>query len=570
MRIRPLVPSPFIALSVLPLSAAATTYTNPATVPVMLASSTVYASSVPGFYVLPSSVDFSPYYKEYTTPGPVLTFTLNKPSDSEYSSAPDKFRMQLWWVDPTPTDPVDDDANHTSDDDDTRIVGQNLDLTEPNDIAVFIANSVGLKDKYDATFPGTIFWRESSSTTTDLPATIESGVFNVATDGTSHLTANTATWATPSVMNTDYTVGTVGLYSYSSGSISTYTVVYNLVDNTETFDGVSVATFGKVFDDDMETIKMIAGTSTSFGSLTSIRWVNSNLEAVPMWNTYTDAEFDAGGQASVSDFVTIKSITISDPTGTDPTHGLKFIEAQPYVGDSDSDSDGTNETVYPNASFGKVFDYSLSPEGMFNFKLKDNLSVSDSLIGTYYFSYRVYVDDGVNTGLAAPYFSHSFTISILHPLRLYLSDATLSSSISYTINGTAQTWNWYSSDLYGWYLEHDFPNNRWVYSYEHGWLYLYGNGIATSDGAYMYDAPSSYEGGVSTDEIGWIWTRSDYYPYFYSYKDNGWVWYWRDLDSTSSDNSEDTDYVERILDKRKFWSFRQQTYITPSQFGNGL
>jgi hypothetical protein len=549
-------------------SAFAGTYTNPDTVPVLIYNKSYYCSYMDDYHALPASIDISQLYKEFTSPGPVLTFTVDTP-DAYASDLSNTFRLQLWWVDPDPEDPVDDDSNYTSDDDDTRYTHQNLDLTEYKGIPEFIVNSVGSPDgSVKATLPGSVFWRVSVDGD-ENPCIVETGIFSVSDDDTSHIKLCGATWSYPQYHEDDYTTGTVGLYyTIPTDSVTSYTdgesIVFNVVDNTENLTSGVVATLGKVFDEDLDLLKAIA-TCDDYNFAT-VREVSSTFSYMPIWNTYTDEEFGLYDQAEKSDLIYVTDITMSDPSGTDPSHGLKFIEDLPYVNDDD-------ETIYPNDDFAAAFDYTFSPEGVLTLKLKDDTVASSDLVGTYKFFFRVYVNDGTNDGTAAPYYRFYIFIYVEEPMYLYLGDATTDSTndVDYSADtdGT-YVWSWFESDLYGWYMAYNFPDNRWVWSYEHGWVYMCNDSMNDDEGVFWYDAPSSYEGGTDDDEVGWIWTRYDYYPYFWSYKDNSWVWYWKDIDDDSDDNDEDTDYVERILDKRLFYSFRQEDFITPSEFGAGL
>jgi len=546
-------------------------YTNPDTVPVLIKVPGAVGSDISGYYDLPSSIDLSKYFKEYTSPGPVLTFTVNTPTTTSYGTAvPSTFRAQLWCVDPTPEDEADTDGDLTSDDDDERIVYQNLDLEEPGAIAYTILDAVGHADGNEQLLNGTLFWDISWGSDGATPIAAVAGPYALADDDTSHVTLGSYAMISPSFRETDYTAGTMGIYSGDAG----YSFFFNLADNTDLISAGYVATIGKVFDDDLSVLKMVGGATDNY-SLATVREVSSTFSYMPLWNTYTDEEFDLYKQPARDDFIQITNVTISDYSGTDPTHGLKFIEDLPMDDDEDYedtdtyDGDDTTEAENdPNATIKAVFNVSLSADGVFSFKLRDDVALTDSQIGSYPFYYRVYVNDGTNTGLTGTdYYRGSVYVYLYYPFAIYMGDASYDSSVDYsTTDNSDNTWYWFESDTYGWYMEHNFPTYRWVYSYEHGWIYMFGDMISHTDGVNWYNAPLNYPDGTADyndDEVGWFWTRSDFYPYLYSFKDDGWVYYIKDVDSDSTDDDEEDDYVERVLDKRLFWSYRQKAYITP-------
>lgn len=533
------------------------TYTNPETVPVPLAAPSVVTTYDADYHGLPESMDFKGYYKEYTSPGPVVTFTLNTPTTlSSGTSVPNTIKFQTWFLDPTPENPVENDKNAKVDNDDKRIPLQTLDLCELDAIPSLMLNAVGFEDAVKPSLPGCLLWNNMSLD--GKPFALEGGYFTLDGD-TSHLTGSSSAWSQPRFSETKAEEGTVGLIY--DNSIKTYVLMFSLTDNTDIYAGY-VATIGKMTEG-LDLLKSVAGISDN--KLATTRTVSKNFANMPLWNTYTDDEYDAYKQPEQSDFVRIMTASVSDPAEVAPSHGLKFVEDPPYDADS---TDDKNDLTDPNADIKKLFNVSLSEDGLFSFKLRDDVPLSSSVLGTYIFTFRVYVNDGTNNGKAGTdYFRSQAAIYVQHPFAYYAGGATRGASVDYSPSKDgSNVWYWYSHSTYGWFLVKDFPDNRWVYSYEHGWIYMYGDKMNTEDGVVWYNAVSSWgtSNPATDDEVGYFWTNAQMFPNLYSYKDGGMVYYIKDVDSNSTDDKDDDDYKERILDKRLFWSYRQNAYITPS------
>jgi hypothetical protein len=193
---------------------------------------------------------------------------------------------------------------------------------------------------------------------------------------------------------------------------------------------------------------------------------------------------------------------------------------------------------------------------------------------TYYYYFNVFVDDGVNDGSeGTDYYRAAFTLALYPPFCLYMPDAYMNSTVDYDLNTEDDVhdyWYWYSSSVFGWYMISDFPDERWAYSPEHGWLYLAGETTASEEGVFWYNNPSSYPDGEDDtdyidDSIGWLWTSYSAYPWFYSYKDESWVYYLEKYyTADSDDDGEEDDDVVYSMGDRLFWSQRQNAYIAPS------
>jgi hypothetical protein len=436
---------------------------------------------------------------------------------------------------------------------------------------------------------------------------------------TGDLVSNHETWPTNNGFFSNMEEGVVNILYYDT--ISDYTVLINMMDNSIYAPFTKADPIGKIITDSgsdgMEVMKMISGSPDYKAA--KPWWLNSSLPRVPLWSSYTKEEHDAYAKPATSDYVMIDSISIADVTGTDPSHGLRFIEDQPHDTyedyddddnvnfDDDVDEDGIPNSkdtdfvaanwdplapeIDPNATIKSYFDITLSPEGMLHLALKPGMTLASLAGGTYSYFFRVYVNDGVNDGLGGtPYFRATFYLSFSPCFALYMG-STASESGDYDLytdsNKVTTKWKWNESPDSGWYLvQENFPTSRWVYSMEHGWIYCYGDDFASSEGIYWYNAPSSYQGGSADDEAGWLWLNYENWPYMYSFKDKGWVVYVRDVDSDATDNAfgengendpdsndvkEDADdgkitcdYVERVLGNRLFYSYRQHAYISPS------
>jgi len=557
-----------------PLSLSA--YENPTTVPMIFNIPQIYGSTEVGYYDLPTSYDLAPSFKEYTAPGPILTFKINTP---ESSNMPNSFRMQIWWVDPEPEAPAETDNNHVVDADDERFVGQTLDLTDPSAVTHTLINALGFGEDLSSTLQDTLFWRVSlpilSNNTLDYdnPMTVEAGVYKLEDGDGSHIVFGNTSWGSPSYRYVDYTAGTVAIYS----TVNSYSLVFSLIDNTDNISKGTIATIGKVYDDDLDVLKAIGGYSSPYDT-TNIWELSGSYPYMPLWNSYTQEDYDRYNQPDRSDFITITDISISDLTGTDPSHGLKFIEDQPYTVKADKEEE-EDTVVDPNATIKKSFDVSIDEAGVLTFALRDDVTLSSKLVGYYPFYFRVYVDDGVNNGIDGDYYRQSVFIYLYRPFSIYLGDASFDTTVNYPITDDDETtddidnfYNWYTSNTFGCYMEQDFPNIRWVYGYEHGWIYMPGESTTKEDGVFWYMAPSTYDDGDDStayvnDEVGWVWTRADYYPYLYSYKDGGWLLFLSDFATDSYDKDGDK---HNLLSERVFWSYRQKKYITPDLVGDGL
>jgi hypothetical protein len=600
-------------------------YQNPETVPVYLGAPFVSTSTVPGFHPIPTSFDLSKYFKEYTSPGPVLTFKLNAPAtNAESKAVPNSFRMQVWFVNPDPKDESDTDDNTSAETGyDQRIAYQNLAVMAPDSVSSLITYAVGGPGGTKPILPGSIFWYAVTGTAAgeEYPSEFAMMLWgHYKLDPiTKNLVFNGETWGATTSFASNMSEGVVNLTYYSA--ISDYTLLINMGDNSSIAGYYTEDPVGKIVkdstSDDLDVIKMLAGSSNY--KVANSWWLSDYFSATPLWNSYTEAEHLAYAKPEVSDYITIDSVSIADPTGTDPSHGLRFIEDQPHDTnedyddddnvnfDDDVDEDGipnSEDTDYvaenwdplgpeidPNASIKHYFDITLSPEGILHIAPKPDMKLSDLAGFTLPYYFRVYVNDGVNDGLTGtPYFRAPFFLVFSDCFTLYMGGSVTGPSSTATYkdsNDVTTTWKWYNSTDTGWYLVQDnFPTNRWVYSTEHGWIYCYGDDFSTSEGIYWYNAPSSYQGGSSDDEVGWLWLNSEDWPYMYSFKDKSWVVYVRDVDSTSSDNAygengendpdsndvEDDaddgkitcDYVERVFGNRLFYSYRQHAYISAS------
>ena len=563
MRIHPAILLPLAALALCQSVSARyydkTSYTNPDTIPVMIVAPSVAGTFKTGYYDLPSTVKAAPCFAEYASPGPVLTFTMNTPSTYTAKGYPTSLRFDLWWVNPDPKNFVDDDDNSSTETDDTRPALQNMALLEPNVDMLLIEGAVGTTlDGTDATLPGTIFWRSSIFSGTAVRS-MECGLFNAPTSDGGVVTENTTTSGTPNGALADYAPGTVGVYQATpSTSVSGYSIFFNVAGN----DGIisDVNTIGKVEDADMETLKMLAGTSTKYPDATSVRIMSNTFLAMPLWNTYTDTDYSDYNIPNMEDYVTVKGITISDSDASRTHYGLKFKEDQPY-----QDSTGVWES--PNETFADVFDYTFTEDGVLNFKLKADTTLPQNASTTYIFYYRVYVNDGTNNGLAGTDYYRTFLyISVYYPFDVYMGGATYNSEVTYTTDSVSTSYDWFDSTKLGWYLAPvDFPDSRWVYGYEHGWVYMEADGISFTGGGYWYNSPSAYStSGTPTDEVGWLWVSYYDYPYMYSFKDGGWVYFFSNTGSSAKDLNND---VDRTLSTRIFYSFHQKKWIYPSGFG---
>ena len=563
MRIHPAILLPLAALAVCQSVSARyytkTSYTNPDTIPVMMSVPGVGGTFMSGYYDLPTTVDASTHFREYATPGPVLTFNINTPSVYTAKGYPTSFKLDLWWVNPDPPDFVDDDDNSTTESDDTRPALQNLALLEPNVDMLLIQGALGEDlDGTDAKLPGTIFWRSSIFDGTAVRS-MECGLFNAPTSDGGVVTANTATSGTPNGAHDDFAPGTVGVYDTTpSTSVSGYSYYFNIAGN----DGIisDVYTFGKVEDDDLETLKMLADTSTKYPDATSVRTMSNTFLVMPLWNTYTDTDYSDYNAPNMEDYITIKSFALSDSDASRKHYGLKYKEDQPY-------QDSSWAWVNPNSSFAAVFDYTFTDDGVLNFKLKSDTTLPQNASSTYVFYYRVYVNDGTNNGLAGTdYYRAYLYISVYFPFDVYMAGATYNSEVSYTIDDITTSYDWFDSTKFGWYMAPiDFPTDRWVYGYEHGWVYMASDGVNVTGGAYWYNAPTTYStSGTPTDEVGWLWVSYDDYPYMYSFKDGDWVYFFSNTGSSAKDLNND---VDRTLSTRIFYSYKQKKWIYPSGFG---
>ena len=611
MRIHPALLLP-LAASGLVATAFGTTYVNPDTIPVMLGIPAVYASTKPGYFAPPSQLDLSQYFKEYTTPGPLIRFYVNAPSvNDDGVSVPNSFRIQAWFVNPTPSDEVQDDQNTTEDSDDQRIPFQNLAVMAPTSVMDLIINADGGVSKATPAFNGTVFnagYTDATNTEND-PTTFVSAQFGnyVYDAANTRLRYSNVYW--PSSVYHFYNMkeGVVDLLYSTTGEAS---LLINMRDNsyyesTSTHDPI-----GKLYSDDssndLDILKMICGSHTLYDVARS--WsLSSSLLTVPLWRSYTKEMYASSAAPAKNDFITITHATVSDPSGFDRANGLGFIPDPTYDTnedyedtdsvnfDDDVDEDGItneNDTDYVaanwtadgaevdyNTAFKTVFDCSLTPEGIFKFQLKSGTTMNEALYGSYTYYFRVFVKTGTNNGLTGtPYYRGYLTVSLYYPFQMYTGlSASYASSVAYPDkDGKSVTWNWFNSSTYGWFMSQDFPNYRWVYSMDHGWVYMYGDTISSPDGIYWYDAPSSYQSGGDAadyvdDEVGWLWTNYANYPFFYSFKDQGWVVYIRDVDTTSTTTTTDDDttttedtYHERTMGNRLFYSYRQHAYITPN------
>ncbi|MBN1403899.1 MAG: hypothetical protein JW942_05460 [Opitutales bacterium] len=577
MRIHPAIACTALAATI--GHTAKSAYVNPDTVPVMLNIPTTFASLYEGYFPLEGSADLSKYFKEYTSPGPYLTFTLNKPA--AYGMA-DSFRLQINWLDPEPEQPVESDSNWTSDTDDERFVGQMLDLTDISATTYVLLNTVGFEDSVSPSLVDTIFWRTAfgydSEGVTDYskPWTIEAGNYKVSDDDAGNLVAATGVWGSPSYNDTDYTEGRVSLYAATND----YSLVFNLTDNTDNLYAGYIATFGKVFDEDMPVVKALSGYTGSTYDVSNVWEASASLTSIPLWATYTEEDFSSSTKPTRDDYITIDSITIHDLAEVAPSHGLKFIEDLPHIEEAE-DEDEEDETVDPNATIRKYFDISITEDGLVTYAVKEGVNLSDISSGYYTFYFRVYVDDGTNNGVDGYYYRQSFQIYLYRPFYMYLGDAAYSSFVDYGLDddesteedeSTTDYWYWYKSSKFGWNLIHDFPTDRKVYSYEHGWIYMFGETATEAEGVNWYMYPTSYDDGDPAteyvdDTIGWVWTNYANYPFLYSYKDEGWIRYMKDFSLNKYDENDDG---MNLLNERVFWSYRQGKYLKAEQLGAGL
>jgi hypothetical protein len=84
---------------------------------------------------------------------------------------------------------------------------------------------------------------------------------------------------------------------------------------------------------------------------------HSSLEQLPT------EEYDTGiTQPNAEDYVTVTKVTLSDLSGTYPTHGLGFCPALlvPTEDDEDTDEDESLTPTDPNATIKETFDCALS------------------------------------------------------------------------------------------------------------------------------------------------------------------------------------------------------------------
>jgi len=483
---------------------------------------------------------------------------------------------------------------------------------------------VGGPDGAKPVLPGSIFWYAATDagTTGEDPTTYSTmfwGRYKLD-ETTGNLVRNGETWSDADDFFSNMGEGVVNSLYYTS--LSDYTLLINMADNASYEYNYTADPIGKVVKDsstdDLDVIKMLSGSPEY--KVTRPWWMSDYLPEVPLWSSYTEEEHTARTKPSASDYISIKSVSIADVTGTDPSHGLRFIEDQPHdsyedyddddnvnfdddvdedgilnADDSDFDADSWNPLaaeIDANSSIKKYFDITLSPEGLLHIALKPDVSLEDLGGNTFSYFFRAYVNDGVNDGLTGtPYFRATFFIVFSECFPLYMGDTvseTGESAIYTDSSNVSTTWYWYDSTSTGWYLvQDDFPTHRWAYSVDHGWIYCFGDDFDSDEGIYWYNAPSSYQGGSGDDEVGWLWLNYENWPYMYSFKDKGWVVYIRDTgDTVSSDNaygengendpdSNDVDddadddeitcdYVERILGNRLFFSYRQNAYISPS------
>ncbi|MFA5257652.1 MAG: hypothetical protein WC360_05820 [Opitutales bacterium] len=556
-------------------------YVNPTTSPVPINRPIVGGSTSPGFYDYPGTINLNDYFKEFTSPGPVLTFHLNTPATA--GTMPDSFKVQIFWLDPEPEAPVENDSNYVVDEDDERNVFENLDLTDQSAIPMFLNNAITYDPDSEPALNGSLFWRVGMPTLPsglpdiEHPTTIEAGVYHLDADtSSSHLVQGNENWGTasPAYNYMDYSEGTLCLFNTQV----TYSLVFNLADNNEEISA-ALATIGQVFSEDLPTVKALAGYSTY--DACDVWNTGSSLSSIPLWKSYTQEDFDMAKQPEREDFVSISSITFADLADPAPTHGLKYIEDLPYSYET-TDEEGVTSTttVDSNSAIRTVFDVSITEDGVVSLTLKADRTLNENYAGDYYFYFRTYVNDGVNDGLTGDYYRTNCLLRLYKPLVLYLYDAVAEMTLNYVpadVDTTAEdynsydyAWTWYKSTTFGWVLGRDFPNNRWVFSYEHGWINMEGESTVNEEGVYWYVSPSSYAGGESAtedDELGWIWTSYSYYPFMYSYKDDGWVRYMKNYNLNKYDLDKDG---QNILSERVFWSYRQNKYITADMIGAGL
>jgi hypothetical protein len=614
MRIHPLLAS--VALAAPVATTYATTYTNPATVPVQIAGMRFSATSDLVYKPLPAYFNLSDYLQEYTSPGPVLTFKVNKPA-SLATNIPDSYNIQLWWVDPEPEDAVENDANYESNTDDERIIFQYLDLGDYTGVTYLIANTIGTPDS--TTTPpllGAIQW-SAVSTNEDTPVLYGSaqGLFTPNSDGS--LAYCTAAWASSPMFNMyDYKTGRVSLYYVSSH----YSLFYNLRDNNYEDDNDffisdgTISTIGALKSDaDIETVKMMAGDTSKHDAASVWAFNTTTLDHVPLWNTYTEDMFNSKTpQPRQSDYIRLVSATISDPSGTLPTHGLKFVEAPTYdVTTEDDDGEETTTTYDPNETIKKVFYVTLSTDGKLSLTPinSDNGTPNDTSDDTvfdaidtnsYTYFFRAYVNNGTNTGAnGTPYFQAQFILNMRRPFSEYMSGTAYPNSNLSTSTDFHWFYRYYSTNsitdsddtnLEWYYVFGNYTNNYWAYSKEHGYMYMIGDHFNTNEGVYWW-----------IENIGWVWTNYYYwtygsnltnysssdadttidpkynYSYFYSYADAGWIAYIRKIEyyDSNEDGEITTDDTNRVptLDDRLFFSFRQHKYLKGSELaklGTGL
>ncbi len=583
MRIHPALVCPLLAAAFGPLPLQA--YENPPTIPVPLRYPNAFGSTKEGYFDLPSSYDVSTVFKEFTSPGPVANLYFNVPADSGIGS---RVRIQLWFLDPEPEAPSDTDGNRTSETTDERYIGQVLDLDDMLGVLSIITNFTKQEGANAPGFEGSLAWLVSyaindDSTGYDYTKPVALNVGSYALNDNDLVSYNSSSWNTPYYSNVDYTEGCVSLYKPSTS----YDLFFHLADNTDYVYSGWMATIGKVFDEDLPVLKSIVNADGS--KLTSVSSLSSTFQAIPLWKSYTEEEFDQYLMPERDDFVRVTSVAIEDKAATAPANGLKFIEEPPYPSEDEDAEEG--DMVDPNATIKNYFDVSISEEGLISYTLLESKTLSDSLANYYTFSFRVYVDDGVNDGVSGDYLKYQYYFYLYRPLVIYLgiADTAYSSTINYAIDDgddddsndpPADNWKWFKSTSFGWYMEQNFPENRWIFSQEHGWIYATGESSYNDEGIIWYMAPSSYMGTEEVgDEVGWVWTDYSFYngyngdgrsysgSFLYSYKDEGWLVYLKDFNLPKYDKDKDGN---NTLSERVFWSYRQKKYITPDKVGAGL
>jgi hypothetical protein len=298
---------------------------------------------------------------------------------------------------------------------------------------------------------------------------------------TGNLARNGEAWSDADAFFSDMGEGVVNALYYTS--ISDYTLLINMADNASYESNYTADPIGKVVKDsstdDLDVIKMLSGSPEY--KVTRPWWLSDYLPEVPLWSSYTEEEHTARTKPSASDYVSIKSVSIADVTGTDPSHGLRFIEDQPHdsyedyddddnvnfdddvdedgilnADDSDYDADSWNPLaaeIDPNSSIKKYFDITLSPEGLLHIALKPDVALEDLGGNTFSYFFRAYVNDGVNDGLTGtPYFRATFFIVFSECFPLYMGDTvseTGESAIYTDSNSVSTTWYWYDSTSTG-------------------------------------------------------------------------------------------------------------------------